>query len=298
MDTPPKINFPLDMKKGLIPLLCFLSLSGCSFLDLMSVKVMHRKAEWPEARILRDTPYRQSPSSDPKKHRLDLYLPEGKGWPVLVFVHGGGWNTGDKSYRVWGVEPYANIGRFFAARGIGTAVINYRLLPHVPWKDQVQDVAGAVAWVYRNVWEYGGDPSSLFLSGHSAGTQLAVRVALDPQPLSKEGLSKKIVSGVVAVSGAGYEVSPATPYFLKRFGKDDPSLLRFVDRSAPPFLILYATAEPLSILRQSRLLTERLEAAGRPAKTVVIPHRDHVQIVMTLSREGTATRAIQEFIRD
>lgn len=286
------------MKKSLPVLVCFLLFSGCSFLDLFSVKLMHKKAERPETKIVRNLSYRQGPSADPKKHRLDLYLPEGKGWPVLIFVHGGGWNTGDKSLSLWGVEPYANIGRYFAAQGIGVAVINYRLLPKVPWPEQIQDVAGAVAWVYRHARDYGGNPNALFLFGHSAGAQLATRVTLDPEPLRAERLSNKIVSGIIAVSGAGYEITTPLSYFVKRFGRADPSLLRFVNRSAPPFLILYASAEPLSIINQSKLLAERLKTAGVPVKTVVVPHRDHVQIVMMLSREGIATKTIKKFIQE
>src|SRR5262249_36899626 len=156
--------------------------------------------------------------------------------------------------------------------GIVTAVIDYRLLPKVPWKDQIQDVAGAVSWVYRHAAEFGGNPKAFYLSGHSAGAQLAARVALDPEPLQKEGLSKKIVSGVVAVSGAGYQIvlekdkaplrssAPVdaalwtSNYMERRFAEGDAtgawasevSMLRFLDASAPPFLVLCATAEPAS----------------------------------------------------
>src|SRR5262245_33646251 len=126
----------------------------------------------------RDLAYRDG--RDPKQ-TLDLYAPEGKGWPVMVFVHGGGWNSGDKDLKVEGTAIYADVGRFFASQGVGTAVVNYRLLPRVSWRDQITDVAGAVAWLHRHAADYGGDPSQFFLAGHSAGAQLAARVALDPE---------------------------------------------------------------------------------------------------------------------
>ncbi len=265
-------------------------------------------------REIRDIAYRDGPDADPKKHRLDLYAPEGQGWPVVVFVHGGGWDSGDKSSVVHGVALYADIGLFFAAHDIGTAVINYRLLPKVSWREQIRDVAGAVAWVHRNVANYGGDPKRLFLAGHSAGAQLATRVALDPDPLKAEGLSKKIIAGVIAVSGAGYEVSRETlstrggrwAYFERRFALGDTtgawarevSLLRFVDESAPPFLILYGSAEPKGFHQQSESLAERLKAAGAGVKRAALPHRDHVQTALDLSRDETAaTQEMIEFLR-
>lgn len=261
-----------------------------------------------------DIAYREGAGSDFRKHCLDLYVPEEKGWPVLVFIHGGGWDSGDRKHSVGGVDIYADIGRFFAAHGVGTAVISYRLLPDVTWQEQIQDVAGAVAWIYRNAAKYGGDSKRLFLSGHSAGAQLAARVALDTEPLKKEGLSKKIVSGVIAVSGAGYEIAGEDVtavrggrkgYYQQRFQQEDEtgawaaevSILRFIDKSAPPFLLFYGSAEPKSLMEQSELLAKRLQDAGVPARLDVIPHRDHVQMVMTMSRPDSETSAaVLEFI--
>jgi acetyl esterase/lipase len=260
----------------------------------------------------RDLPYRDG--TDPKQ-ALDLYAPEGEGWAVLAFVHGGGWNSGDKDLHVEGTAIYADVGRFFASQGVGAAVVNYRLLPRVSWRNQIADVAGAVAWVHRHAAGYGGDPKRLFLAGHSAGAQLAARVALDPEPLRAEGLSKKIVSGVIAVSGSAYELDPERTdllrggrraYFERRFAQGDTigtwtrevSLLRFVDKNAPPFLILYGSAEPKGFHRQSEMLAESLKAAGAGAKLVVLPGRDHVQSALELSRDGTAAaREMLEFLR-
>lgn len=272
---------------------------------------MYRKVELPASQIIRDIPYWEGNDRDPEKHRLDLYLPsteDRKKWPVMVFVHGGGWNWGDKSQSVAGAELYANIGRFFASRGIGTAVINYRLLPHVLWRDQIADVASAVSWVYRHVGKYGGDPKSLFLAGHSAGGQLITRVALDPGPLRALGLSKEIVRGVIPASAVGLEIGDATNngYYAKRFRngdttgswKQEVSLLRFVDAKAPPFLILYAGAEPPSIQRQSERLTKTLRAVGVPTEVLIVPHRDHIQILLTLSRPDKASApAMIDFIQ-
>src|SRR6185295_1887655 len=118
--------------------------SGYVALRRAGMAVLFKPVSLPENQVRRDIPYRGE-SSD-SKHRLDVFLPEGTGWPVFVFVHGGGLTSGDKGLRVSGAEVYGVIGRFYASRGIGVAVINYRLHPKACWRDQVEDVAHATAW--------------------------------------------------------------------------------------------------------------------------------------------------------
>ncbi len=287
---------------------------GCAVSDYASIKFMFERAKLPDAQIHKDMAYENGSDQDPVKHRLDLFIPEGKNFPVLIFVHGGGWNSGDKAQSYGGNDLYGNIGRFYAAHGIGTAVINYRLLPTVHWRDQIRDVARATAWVYRHIAEYGGDPRSLYLSGHSAGAQLAARVALDPAPLKELGLTKRIVKGVIGLSGAGYEIPETSrrsetikrDYYAKRFADGDEtgawadqvSLLQFVDADSPPFLLFYAGAESPNLQRQTRLLAAALEKARVSHEVHIVPHRDHVQIVLTMSRKGSDTsHLIEDFIR-
>lgn len=155
-----------------------------------------------------------------------MYLPiTGKG-PVIVFVHGGSWDSGDKNFRAGGADVYANVGRYYAARGIGVAVINYRLQPRVKWPAQVEDVNAAVAWVRSRALAYGGQPERLFLMGHSAGTHLAAMVALTATPEMRPSLR-----GVIAVSGAGldladektYQLGADRDYYVARFRNGDSS---------------------------------------------------------------------------
>src|SRR5690606_35188130 len=100
-----------------------------------------------------DKRYFDGPTERDEKTRLDLFFPAGSGWPVMVFVHGGGWSSGDKDLRVGGRDVYRNIGRFYAARGIGVAVINYRLLPGVHWRTQLRDVAHAALYTRTRAGE-------------------------------------------------------------------------------------------------------------------------------------------------
>lgn len=114
-------------------------------------------------RYLRDIPY----GNDNEKQKLDVVIPRGKGpFPVMVYIHGGGWLGGNKCH-------YARICRQFAETGTLVFNINYRLVPEYRFPAQLQDTASAVAWAYKNALKYGGDPDKIFIAGDSAGAHLA-----------------------------------------------------------------------------------------------------------------------------
>lgn len=284
---------------------------GCTTLAYgIGIPLLYRNAPLPEDRIVRDLAYADDGLA---KHRLDLFRADGTGWPLLVFVHGGGWTSGDKDLRVAGADVYGNIGRFYAGRGIGVAVVNYRLQPDVAWPEQVADVARAVAWLHGNVARFGGDPTRLFVCGHSAGAQLAARVALDPAPLAALGADRRIVKGIVSVSGAALDLTDAEAwrlgqprgYYETRFRNGDAgdgwmraaSPIRFVTPDAPPTLVIFAEGDPADLRRQGRVFAARMDAAGVPVETVVVPGSSHTRIVLTLSRPDTvAADAILRFV--
>src|SRR5262245_28514392 len=103
-----------------------------------------------EVREVRNLAYYEGDGADPVRHKLDLYVPKGgKDFPVLFFVHGGAWRSGNKNL-------YAPLGRMFARNGVGTVIINYRLSPQVKHPAHIQDVARAFGWTHRNIGKYGG----------------------------------------------------------------------------------------------------------------------------------------------
>lgn len=290
------------------------ALSGCSLIEWIAIPFLYEKTELPESQVVRHLMYWDGTDRDTRKHRLDLFLSEGTDWPVLVFVHGGEWTEGDKDLRVGGADVYGNIGRFFAARGVGTAVINYRLLPHVSWREQAQDVARAVAWVHSHIGAYGGDAARLFLAGHSAGGQLVARVALDKSLLENLHVSTANVCGVIVASGAGldltdaktYELGADPVYYERRFhdgvSRDgqwqvEASPASFADATDPPFLILYAEGESAALQWQSRHFHEVLMTAGVESQAVTVSGESHSRMVLVLSHpDKVAAPAILSFI--
>ena len=277
-----------------------LAMAGCSTVEHVGIALLYRRAALPEAQVVRDIPYNSSEETG-TKHRLDLFRPTGTNWPVLIFVPGGGWTTGDKALRVGGADVYGNIGRFFAARGIGVAVVNYGLQPATDWRGQVKDVAQATSWVGVHIAEYGGDASRIFLSGHSAGAQLICHLALDARNLSQQSVPSNAIAGVIAVSGAGldladqetYSLGASLPYYEQRFNRSatnanwqqEASPIKYARAGAPPFLVLYGGRETMALKRQSILLHAALRAKAR-SQILEVPHQSHGMMVLTLSRDG------------
>lgn len=285
--------------------------TGCAIVEYAGIALLYKKAPLADAQVKYDLPYIDH--SVLAEQQLNLFLPKGTNWPVFVFVHGGNWDAGDKGLRVGGADVYGNIGRFYAARGIGVAVINYRLQPTVNWREQVKDVAAATAWIHAHIAEYGGSPHRIFLGGHSAGAQLACHVALDPAPLAGQGLSPLIISGVISVSGAGldmadqktYDLGAKRAYYATRFGDNGPceiwqreaSPITYITSNAPSFLILYAEGESKALQRQSQRLSEVLKGGLVPCRLVVVPGQSHERMVLTMSRpDRTSAEAILDFI--
>lgn len=113
-----------------------------------------------------------------RKQMLDVYTPKGQSdFPVLFFIHGGGWASGDR-------KLYIAVGNVFARNGIGTVVISYRLSPEVQHPGHIQDVAKAFAWTQKNIAEYGGDPEQIFVAGQSAGGHLTALLATNTKYLA------------------------------------------------------------------------------------------------------------------
>src|SRR5207253_4162052 len=108
---------------------------------------------------------------------LDVYAPQNaRNLPVVFWIHGGGWQTGDKTDVQ--IKPQA-----FMDKGFVFVSTNYRLLPSVDMATIVRDVAKSIHWVHEHIAEYGGDPKRLLIMGHSAGAQLAALICTDDRYL-------------------------------------------------------------------------------------------------------------------
>jgi arylformamidase len=307
------------MRRLVVMLAGFMFSAACAPVHWLGIRIYYHKVSIPAHRLSMNIGYDAQDRTDHKR-QLDLYTPEGRGWPTVVFIHGGGWAWGDRAQRFGGADVYGNIGRFLASEGFGAAVISYRLIWETDWRTQVTDVARAVAWVQHNVAGRGGDARRVFLIGHSAGAQLAMRVAVDSQWLSEMKGNPDDICGVVAVSGAGYDFEDRVAerfdgddrYYVERFGgsvlengdgattawRREASVLPSIDADDPPFLSLIADGDYPSVHHQARLADERLATFGLSKGFVIVRNSDHERMVLEMSRPGrVASNAIVEFMR-
>src|SRR5688500_14576260 len=132
------------------------------------------------------------------RHVLDIYAPpNAKNLPVVFWIHGGGWQTGDKSDVK--LKP-----QWFMDKGFVFVSTNYRLLPDVDMGTLIRDVAKSFGWVQKHITEYGGDPKRVLVGGHSAGAQLAALLCIDDRYLKAEGAGFEVLLGCVPVDGDTY----------------------------------------------------------------------------------------------
>jgi len=214
---------------------------------------------------------------------LDVYPATSTDLPVVIFVHGGGWFRGDKSNV--DAKPAA-----FNVRGFVFVSVNYRLIPEVDVTQQMQDVARAVAWVKQNIRQYGGDPSRLFLMGHSAGGHLVALLATDESYLHSEGLLLTDIQGVISLDTQTYDLvrllknipeETGGEVYWETFGHDpqfwkkmSPVWQVDSDKQIPPFFIVY-TGEKESRALISTLFVNTLQEAGFSAVLIPATEKTH-----------------------
>jgi acetyl esterase/lipase len=231
----------------------------------------------PEVEEHADISYTEGLPGDAARHKLDLYLPKGKtGFPVLLFVHGGSWRSGDRSL-------YKALGDRFARAGIGVAIPSYRLMPQNPHPAQIEDVAAAFAWVRGNIAQYGGDPSKIYVSGHSAGAHLVALLALDEKYLQKYDLDRKSIAGVIAMSGI-YNVDKLEA-FVASGDKHDASPIAHAHSGAPPFWISYCQWDYFDLPKQARDFNLTLKKNFVSSQIFYVPRESHISEVVSLAQE-------------
>lgn len=238
--------------------------------------------------------YNDAPDADPKKHKLDLFLPKGvRDFPVMMFIHGGAWTAGDRN-------QYRLLGRQFARNGVGTVVISYRLTPTVQHPGHVEDAAMAFAWTKQHIAEYGGRPDRIFVSGQSAGGHLSALLATDGKYLAAHGLSLKDIRGAMPISGI-YSIRSGEMSLIMGKGPEaaaSASPIKHVSGDEPPFLVLYAANDMPRCASMSQEFTNALRANNIPAEWREIPKRDHLSIIFMpmLSDRDPTVQAMLRFI--
>lgn len=173
---------------------------------------------------------------------LDLYYPKDlKGYPTIVWFHGGGLTAGNKEI------PSA-----LMEKGMAVVGVNYRLDPKVKAPAYIEDAAAAISWVFKNIQAYGGDSTLIIVSGHSAGGYLAMMTGLDKSWLAKHHINANRIAALVPFSGQ------AITHFIIRKEKEMPDTQPLVDKMAALYHVR-ADAPPLLLITGDR----EMEMLGR-----------------------------------
>lgn len=261
----------------------------------------------PMERVDRDVPY-----GDHHQQCLDVFVPPGPGpFGTLVYVHGGGWVTGDKSNFEWPC-------RALASAGVVVFSVNYRWSPEAGFREQVRDVAAAVSFARSHAPHLGADPDAVFLAGDSAGAHLVAwlhvslgqpallaAVGLDASLLPRGHLGSLLFYGmydlerVWAVGGAAVHTpircllggAPASVPAAAALA----SPLRHVIPGLAPVFACAGERDPL--VQETRALAAALERAGVPCTAVVLARREYPDAghsFINFGRRAATRRALEE----
>lgn len=207
---------------------------------------------------------------------LDIFPADLPHAPVFVFLHGGYWralSARDFSCIALGLQPL----------GITTVVVNYALCPSVTLDEITRQVRAAVAWTYRNIAGFGGDPARIALGGHSAGAHLTAMCLQTPWA-QDYGLPQDPLAAALLVSGI-YDIEPLRYSFLQpQIRLDDGIISRncpafSVRRCSTPIWVNWGGNEAPEFARQARLFHAAWLAAGNSAEISTLPGCDHYQAI-------------------
>lgn len=239
-----------------------LLLGGCSSLQLGAANLIENG----------DAPAIEVAYGDAPRQRYDVYRPVGADGlplsgplPVVIFVHGGSWETGDKHAYRW-------VGQGLAAQGFIAVLPNYGLMPDRRFPGFVDDAARAVAHAYAQLSQWGGDRARVVLMGHSAGAHIAALVAYDARYLAAHGLTPRVFSGFIGLSGP-YDFVFDTPLLRRTFSgtpeqERDALPVNFASRQSPRTLLVMGRDDRTVNPTNTHSLARRLGEVGASVDTL------------------------------
>lgn len=227
-------------------------------------------------RVQRDIPYGEGP-----RNKFDLYLPRlvVPPAPVVLFFYGGAFRAGRK-------EEYRIVGEALARKGILTAVADYRIFPEGHFPDFLEDGARALAAVHARVAEFGGDPSRIFLCGHSAGAYISVMLAANPAYLRAANADVSFIRGVIAIAGRYHELPLGDSIAYEIFrgpARAETRPATYIDGKRPPILLLAGAKDSKQVLDSHHLLAAHLRERSSAVEEGTYPKVGHMGIMVALA---------------
>jgi acetyl esterase/lipase len=190
------------------------------FVSFLAFSGIAKTTEAGQYQLVSNILYRDSATADSyvlERCRLDLYYPKAvKKYKTVVWFHGGGLTSGNKF-----------IPEQLQDQGFAVVAVNYRLYPKVKSPVYIDDAAAAVAWVFNNIDDFGGDNTRIFVSGHSAGGYLTSMIGLDKSYLKNYDIDADSIAALIPFSGH------AITHFTVRAERGIDGTQVVVDKLAP-----------------------------------------------------------------
>lgn len=242
------------------------------------------------------------------KHQLDIYLPKDKkDFPIVHFIHGGYWVSGDKDYYAFATGLYGNLGTTLAKNGIGVVVQNYRLSPETNIQGQIEDVLSGIEWTAKNISQYKGDNANIYLMGHSAGGHIVTLLGTKNKLLEEKNLHSNIagfidLSGIIDIpdmiekSSSEFNQDVSFPVFGEKIDEQkNYSPSTYIKNSLPKFLVILAEHDFPIIKAQTERFINSLE---QKPPFFILPGQTHIEIVTQFGKKNDQiTSLILDFIK-
>ncbi len=230
-----------------------------------------------------------------QRHKLDIYHPKDRPLDprVVVFVHGGSWDQGDK-------EDYLFIGQAFAQMGFTTVIPNYRLYPEAEFPDFVDDIARAIAVLPVQLDVEPSDRLQIVLVGHSAGAHTAAMLATEPKFLQRNGATAKL-HALIGIAGP-YDLPLQHAAVRGKFDRlEHPKAANPVylaNALTPPTLLLYGADDQTVAAHHIERFSKRLHQVGVSTRVRIIPDANHKTVIGALASRLRFLNSAFEEIRD
>lgn len=233
-------------------------------------------------KIYKDISYTKNHKGEDVK--LNIFTPKNikdKNFPILIFVYGGNWNTGNKN-------KYNLLGRNFARKNMVAVIPDYTLSPNADVNEMTKEIASAIQFTKANAQKYHGNPERVFISGHSAGGQLSTSAVMNP----KYGIPEKTISGIILIDGAGIDMKnylekyppTAEDNYDITWSKDpekwkQASSIYFINEKTPPFMIYVGKKTYPSIKVANENFLKGLKPFQPDVKPIML-NKKHVPMVL------------------
>jgi arylformamidase len=213
--------------------------------------------------------------------KLDVFKTAKPKAPTFVFIHGGAWLGGSAKSFAYAAETFVNAGANFA-------VLDFIAIKEAGGDLRVmaEQVRRAIAWTYKNAASFDGDPSRLYIGGHSSGGHLC-GVALVTDWQKDFGVPDDIVKGGLCMSGM-YDMKPVRLSKRSSYVKftdemeQAMSSQRHLDKLRTPIIVTYGRSETPEFQRQNRDFVAAVKAAGKPAELIEATGYDHFEMAESL----------------